>query len=388
MINKILILGLILVLINGCINIEPKTQENDSVKNISIQTSNISEILEENNSKVVQVYYITKQEAKEIKSILDVADAPNTMIDNLKFKYKYVYNPYHTNDKTAKDIILEIDSIISSNYEFILFYKERFFNLEPLIPKKGLECDKLIDSEFYTKCVDEYNKMITEYVQLYNNFTFELINLSTETISNETISNISPTTTLTSNKTYVTTYDYKKYTYEDDEGNIHQVEDYTSQGGSVIDSISIPVDTNDIMEPVILHNITINVTHYKDHVIIKRVLNNTNKEILKYISSINVFNSNFVKCGNKTESMIISVGCTEPIFNDNIFTSAKISVISNRNGIVQDGIKDVCSSLEFVLNHEIGHVKGLSILEEDISEFYADKYAQEHTKTWKNIYDC
>ncbi|MBU3967094.1 MAG: hypothetical protein KKG76_06945 [Euryarchaeota archaeon] len=176
--------------------------------------------------------------------------------------------------------------------------------------------------------------------------------------------------------------DYKVYTYEDDEGNVHRVEDYTSQGGGRFDKITIPVNTSDIVSPYVLHDIVINVTNYKDNLIIKRVLSKTDEDLLSHIESITVFYSNSVECGNTIDgfdTMVISTGCAELLDNNKV----KISVISNNNGIVENGVKDICSSLEFILSHEIGHVKGYSIDVEDTSEVYADKYAEGYNAEWK-----
>lgn len=65
---------------------------------------------------------------------------------------------------------------ITNNYIYII--ENKIIELEPLIPKKGFECDKLIDlTEKYLLCMNEYINLKEEYIQLYNEY-INIINKS------------------------------------------------------------------------------------------------------------------------------------------------------------------------------------------------------------------
>lgn len=104
----------------------------------------------------------------------------------------------------------------------------------------------------------------------------------------------------------------------------------------------------------------------------------TDKKILKRINNIYIVYDNKVYNCQDKYSGIIPIGCAVTSLAGDIekISTADIYVV-DKDFYIRNS---VCSSFEFTLNHEIGHVDGHMFSSEVGSlESYANKYAQQKT---------
>lgn len=299
--TKVVIFGLILlILISGCIEKNNGVNQNDAIQTPNnTPLSNVSLLSNEtitNTTMPIVVIYIDSNIYKKLSLMINNTNI-NTIIENLKFKYKYVYNQYHTDEHSATDIGI----ILPEKSQIIVDTENRLNELEPLIPKKGLECDKLFDSNEKDRiiCLNEYDNLVKEYKTTYNNYIY-LLTISYR-IQNES--------GITNNNTNIS--------FENEEVRL-----------------TYPI---------------INVTDSNILLIITSTLNNTDKNVVKYISLINVLSEKevFSICGYKT------AGCEIPKYNsDSTLSDSKIYLSDLRTYYYED----VCNTFQNTLQHEIGHV--------------------------------
>lgn len=96
----------------------------------------------------------------------------SNIIKNLALKYGYVYNPYYKIEYSPTDISV----LLRETNPTISKIENKINLIEPLVPKKGIECDKLYDNELeHVKCVKEYNNLTKEYIDLSENYRLLVI---------------------------------------------------------------------------------------------------------------------------------------------------------------------------------------------------------------------
>jgi len=186
---------------------------------------------------------------------------------------------------------------------------------------------------------------------------------------------------------------------------------YVGEQTSVIDNILKPIGLKEYTHKELIERIQI-INGGIDSNKIRNVLERTDNNTLKYIRSITVHNSDTVPCSQ------IAIGCAPTYFINDHIDYGTIDVISgiwyigssyndkqiinnfnmwdrygntipyeiynnylidynNYNEMIQN---KMCSSFEYTLNHEIGHIHGGIIREQTgSSESYADNYANQHT---------
>ena len=109
---------------------------------------------------------------------------------------------------------------------------------------------------------------------------------------------------------------------------------------------------------------------------IKSILLRTDIDILKYLKEINIHDTDYVPCGNNIMSIYPSpIGCSVNYYPPEEKSSI-IDVVSS-NFWISTNNWIMCSSFEYTVNHEIGHIDGARYY--DKTEEYADRYAEQHT---------
>lgn len=199
--------------------------------------------------------------------------------------------------------------------------------------------------------------------------------------------------------------------YRDTDGNLHKVTNYTSQGGSVynviikenIEKISkitpsetLNKNTEQNIKSSVIDNAlkSVGIKEYTHEELVNKIeiinpgmdegrirgeLQKTDDNILKYIKSIEVHNSNSVYCGGDKKSIGCSLNYYPPYEH-----SSEIDIVYSNFWISINSNSYMCSSFEYTLNHEIGHTYGATISENDgHSESFADNYASKHTSAFQ-----
>lgn len=213
----------------------------------------------------------------------------------------------------------------------------------------------------------------------------------------ENVANPAPVLTNTSNITNASnitetvTQSKFKSTYIDNEGNMREVMDYTSQGGGKYDiiinsnttsvqSLKPTISTGSGLIAVNKYYPTINGANTNEREYILNILNNTKPDIVNKIKSINVKSIGKFDCNSEKYPL----GCAS---SDGTINIVNLMYYKNQQltGEYEAGqAYRICGTFAGTLNHEIGHIKGFSI--GDSSEKYAENYAYDHT-TVNTVYE-
>lgn len=117
------------------------------------------------------------------------------------------------------------------------------------------------------------------------------------------------------------------------------------------------------------------IANHKDEIIIKNILNNTNKSIKDHISSISVTSRKEVNriCGSNNNEVL---GCT--IHKYYILQRLRNSDIYVSDIVDLDG---ACYTQYYIFYHEIGHVRN-AVYKYNDSEYNAHSYAENFSKNY------
>lgn len=200
----------------------------------------------------------------------------------------------------------------------------------------------------------------------------------------EKVANPVPALTNTSNTTGTVTQSEFKSTYIDSEGNMHEVTDYTSQGGSKYDviinssitslqSLKSTISTGSGLTVVNRYYPTINGANTNEREYILNILNNTKPDIVNKIKSINVKSIGKFDCNAEKYPL----GCASSDGTINIVNLMYYNSQQLAGEYEAGQAYRICGTFAGTLNHEIGHIKGFSV--GDSSEAYAENYAYDHT---------
>lgn len=200
----------------------------------------------------------------------------------------------------------------------------------------------------------------------------------------EKVANPAPALINTSNTTGTVTQSKFKSTYIDSEGNMHEVTDYTSQGGGKYDviinssitsvqSLKSTISTGSGLTAVNKYYPTINGANSNEREYILNILNNTKPDIVNKIKSINVKSVGKFDCNAEKYPL----GCASSDGTINIVNLMYYNSQQLTGEYEAGQAYRICGTFAGTLNHEIGHIKGFSV--GDLSEAYAENYAHDHT---------